>query len=133
LEIEPLEPNVISFIKNSPQAFFITFFRPFFFESKNPMMIMAGLENLAILSLLILSIIKTEKLSREQKNLFYFLISYAVFMFILVGMVTPVMGAMVRYKVPALGLLVASFILLGNWKILLNNRPKLKKLLKIGK
>lgn len=132
IEIEPLEPTFISFAINSPQSFFITFFRPFFFESKNPMMIMAGLENLLILALLILSIYKRDLLKQEQKNLFYFLIFYAILMFILVGMVTPVMGAMVRYKVPALGMLVASIILLGNWKLLLNNFPKLKKRLKIG-
>lgn len=131
LEIEPLEPTLFSFVVNSPQSFFITFFRPFFFESKNPMMIMAGLENLLILALLILSIYKRDRLNREQKNLFNFLIFYAVLMYILVGMVTPVMGAMVRYKVPALGMLVASIILLGNWKLLLNNFPKLKKRLKI--
>lgn len=131
LEIEPLEPTITSFAINSPQSFFITFFRPFFFESKNPMMIMAGLENLLILALLILSIYKRDRLNREQKNLFHFLLFYAVMMFILVGMVTPVMGAMVRYKVPALGMLVASIILLGNWKLLLNNYPKLKKRLKI--
>jgi hypothetical protein len=131
LEIEPLEPNLISFAINSPQSFFITFFRPFFFESKNPMMILAGLENLLILVLLIVSIIKRDKMNYEQKNLFYFLLTYAILMFTLVGMITPVMGAMVRYKVPALGMMVAGIILLGNWKLLLNNYPKLKKRLKI--
>ena len=52
-------------------------------------------------------------------------------MYVLVGLVTPVMGAMVRYKVPALMTLVTAFVLIGNWKNLLNNYPKLKKRFKI--
>lgn len=131
VHIDPVEPNLLSFLMHSPESFAITFFRPFFFESMNPMMILSGLENLFLFVLLLLVIFKRDTFEPSQKNLLYFLLFYSISMYILVGLVTPVMGAMVRYKVPALMTLVAAFILLGNWKSLLNNYPKLKKGLKI--
>jgi len=132
VKIDPIEPNLTSFILHAPESLFITFFRPFFFESTNPLMIISGLENLFLFLLLIFVLIYRDKLNNSQKNLLYFLLFFSITMYILVGLVTPVMGAMVRYKVPALMTLVTAFVLIGNWKNLLNNYPKLKKRLKIG-
>lgn len=132
IDISPLEPTLISFMRNSPIALFNTFTRPYIFESGNPLMILAGIENLGMALLLILAVYRRDRISPENKNLFYFLIFYAMIMFILIGLVAPVTGAMVRYKIPALGMMAAAFILTGNWKKLLNNHPKLIKLLKIG-
>ncbi len=131
IKIDPLEPTVYSFIYHAPESFVITFFRPLLFESKNPLMILAGSENLFFLLLVLLAVAKPDKLSLNQKNLLWLLLFYGIFMYILVGLVTPVMGAIVRYKVPAMPLFAAAFILLGNWKNILNNRPILKKRLKI--
>src|SRR5690606_28341238 len=120
-----------SFIYHTPESFVITFFRPLFFESKNPLMIVAGLENLFFLFLVLFASAKADKLSQNQKNLLWLLLFYGILMYVLVGLVTPVMGAIVRYKVPAMPLFAAAFILLGDWKNIFNNRPFLKKRLKI--
>lgn len=131
IKIDPLEPTLISFIYHTPESFVITFFRPLFFESKNPLMIVAGLENLFFLFLVLFALAKADKLTQNQKNLLWLLIFYGIWMYVLVGLVTPVMGAIVRYKVPAMPLFAAAFILLGDWKNIFNNRPFLKKHLKI--
>ncbi len=131
VKIDPVEPNLTSFILHAPESLFITFFRPFIFESTNPLMIISGLENLFLFLLLFSVIIYRDKLNNSQKNLLYFLLFFSITMYVLVGLVTPVMGAMVRYKVPALMTLVTAFVLIGNWKNLLNNYPKLKKRFKI--
>lgn len=132
IDISPLEPTILSFLKNSPIALLNTFTRPYFFESGNPLMILAGLENSVMALLLILALYKRDQLSSEKKNMFYFLLFYSIMMFVLIGLVAPVTGAMVRYKIPALGMMAAAFVLTCDWKSLLNNHPKLIKLLKIG-
>lgn len=129
IEMDYLEPNFLSFLMNSPVALFNTLVRPFIFESSNPMMILAGLENLFLIGIIVLALIKRDTLNSGQKNLLLFLLSFSLLMFVLVGMATPVMGAIVRYKVPSLGMLAAAFIMIGDWKTILNNFPKLKKLL----
>lgn len=132
LDIEPIEPDFISLLAHSPEAFFNSLCRPFVFESKSPLMILAGIENMILLLLIVMSIYKRSKLNLQQKNLFLFLILYGIAMFTLIGLITPVMGALVRYKVPALPLFAIAFVLLGDWKMILNNRPKLKKLLNLS-
>ncbi len=111
LNAPKLDASIWSFIQNIPYALFVVFFRPFFFESTNPLMIVAGLENLAILLLFVFAFFLKEKKIKE-KNLFFFSLSFVFILYVLIGVTTPVMGAIVRYKVPALIFLLILVVIL---------------------
>jgi hypothetical protein len=118
INITILTPDIWSFIKDAPQAFFITMFRPFIFESNSVLILMAALENLLILVVLIISLVFID-VKQINKNLFYTCLFVVISMFVLTGLITPVMGAMVRYKVPALPFLMIMMIMMTNKEKLL--------------
>lgn len=128
IEISKLQPTPWSFFIHSPEALYNTLFRPFVFESLSPLILLAGLENLLIIFMLIVCIIFS-KFKKETLNLFWFCLLFVLITYVLTGLITPVMGAIVRYKVPALPFLFVIFILILDQQKLLNRFPFLKKYL----
>jgi len=106
-----LMPTFSDFILKIPQSLFTVFFRPFIFEINSPFILLAAFENLLFLILLIFSIffLKTNK---ENYNILFFCLFFVLITFVLTGLTTPVLGAIVRYKVPALPFLAILFLLL---------------------
>jgi hypothetical protein len=115
IDIHKIEPNLKSLLTSAPESFKNTLLRPYFFESLSPLILLAGLENLLLILLLIFYFICFKKqINNQQKSLLWFSIFFVVILFVLIGLVTPVLGAMVRYKVPALPFLIGIFILLSD-------------------
>lgn len=102
IPVFPLQADFISFLKASPFALFNVLFRPFPGESFSPFILMASLENLIFIVSILVAVFRFENITVEKSNLFIFLLLYVGLLFVLIGWVTPVMGAIVRYKVPAL-------------------------------
>jgi hypothetical protein len=128
ISVEYLEPSLWSFIKNAPIAFSNTLLRPLFFEVKSLFMALAAIENLIILLFGIICIFFFNK-KIPHKNFLMFSVFYVVMIFTLTGLITPVMGAIVRYKIPALPFLVITFILLTDKDKLINKFKFLSKIL----
>lgn len=101
-EIPQLNPNFTSFLTNAPTALFNSLFRPLPKDIHKIIMLPPFAENLLLLLLLILLIFYRSKLSNNFLPLLYMSISFVLIFFILIGLTTPVIGALVRYKVPGL-------------------------------
>jgi hypothetical protein len=112
-EISPIlfEANSTSIALNSPIALINSLFKPMFWESNNLLMYLAAAENFLLFLSLIL-VIAYPKKQIEQANLLYFGLSFALSYFILIGLVTPVLGALSRYRTPALIFYELSLLLL---------------------
>ncbi len=129
IDINTLEPNLRSFVKNIPQALANTFFRPYVWELKSPMMLMAGLENIVILVFVLLCIVFIKPLRAIQWEYVLFCLSFVIIQFIIIGETTPIIGAIARYKSIALPfLLIAGLFLLDKNK-LAKRLPIFKKIL----
>ena len=109
IETPILEPNAWSVLKAAPVALLNATFRPYPWKIRSPFMALSGLENLIIACLLILVVFKFESPALTNP-VFYVAISFALVILILTGLVTPVVGAIVRYKVPALPFLVCALL-----------------------
>lgn len=129
IKIKTLEPTLYSFIKNSPEAIINTVFRPYIWELKSPLMLMAGLENLLILGFIFLCIIFIKPLAEIRWEHVLFCMSFAIIQFLIIGETTPIIGAIARYKVPALPFLLIAFLFILDKNKLLNRIPILKKLI----
>ena len=113
IAIPLLDDSVWSILKATPAAFINATFRPFPWNIRSPFMALSGLENIVLLGLLILAIFffQSQALSNP---IFYVSISFALVILVLTGLVTPVVGAIVRYKVPALPFLACGLLALVN-------------------
>jgi hypothetical protein len=116
LRVKLLEPTFVSLVSNAPAAVFHTLTRPYLFESMSPLYLLAGLENLIILLLgsYYLWCARLPFASPKQKVLFMFSVFLVLILFALIGLVTPVMGAMVRYKAVGLPFLMVAFIIMSD-------------------
>lgn len=99
INMDRLEYSFSSFAKLIPQSFFNVLCKPFFYDSRSIMEHMASLENLCFLLFFVLCFWFRQK-NRIDKNLVLLCFSLVITSFILVGITTTVMGAIVRYKVP---------------------------------
>jgi hypothetical protein len=129
IKINTLEPTLFSVIKNSPQAFNNTFLRPYLWELKSPMMLMAGLENIFIILFILTCIIFIKPLASIRWEYVLFCFSFVAIQFLIIGETTPVLGAVARYKVPALPFLMIGFLFIMDKEKLLKKTPFLKKIL----
>ncbi|MBP8669315.1 MAG: hypothetical protein KBI42_11090, partial [Bacteroidia bacterium] len=101
IAINYLAPSEWNAIVNTPQALLHSFFRPYPFESKNLFILLAGFENL-FFGLMMILVLLNFKIHKQAYPLFWVAVFYTLSLFELIGLVTPVMGAIVRYKIQAL-------------------------------
>ena len=103
IEVTRLEPTWTSLIMEAPSAFLRTLFLPMPQHAHNILMWFSVLENFLIL-FIILYLLFSLKKQKGSPNLMlvsaFFIFGCTIF--ILSGWVTPIIGALVRYKVPGL-------------------------------
>lgn len=121
IHITELHPNLLSILTNLPSGLFNSLFRPFINDPGPNVSIYFGIENLAIVLLIGWNILAGRKSFLSMNGLYAFCFFYAVSYLAIIGMVTPVLGSLVRYKSQALPLLLL-------WSICLSNRGNLKML-----
>lgn len=126
--IGKLEPNLWNFIKNSPAALANSLFRPHVFETTSIFLIVAAIENFIIWSFIILSLFFFHR-KTEGNSMLYFCISFVFLLFLLTGLITPVLGAIVRYKVPAIPFLLIALLMITDKEKLVQKIPFLKRFL----
>lgn len=112
IQINKLEPTLISLLRNSPQAFINTIFRPFIWEIKSPMMLIATIENLLVIAFIVLCLVFMKPIKDIPGEYIIFCSSFFLILFLIIGTSTPILGAIARYKVPALPFLLINFLLI---------------------
>ncbi len=110
-----IQPSLKSLAKAIPQAFLTTAFRPHLFEARNMMILFAAAENALFILLMLVTIIGFDRIQMQNAPpVFYLALFFTVIIFCLVGLVTPILGAIVRYKVPALPFFILLLITVYN-------------------
>ena len=116
IHINKLEPTFKSFVLNAPEAFVNTLCRPFIWESQSAFEWMAAIENMLIIALIIFALIKLDR--QKLTNVWVpFCLTFVLVLFVLSGIATPVVGALVRYKTPALPFLVIMLLIISKIKM----------------
>jgi hypothetical protein len=118
-----------SLLTNIPNALLNTLIRPFLWECNALFVWLSAFENIMILALLIVAIIFRKKMNSVQKNIFHFNLIFVFCLFTLIGLTTPVFGAIMRYKIPGLILLLISLLIILDLQKLKHKHPLLKKIL----
>ncbi len=126
ISIQPLNDSFWSILMHTPQSLYNSMFLPWFFQGGSPLNIIAGFENLMIIIIAGICIF-CSRFRVTQTPLFWLCALFALGIFALTGLTTPVVGAIVRYKVPALPFLVIAFIMLIDMEKLYKFLPFLKR------
>lgn len=108
--------NALSILKAIPTGIWNVVFRPYLWEGKNIMMLASALENIVVLAVLLFCLFNFQKANISQLNLTLFLLVSSLTYFALIGISTPVLGNIVRYKAPLLPFFLFAFILMTDVK-----------------
>jgi hypothetical protein len=108
----PFKPEFSSLLLYAPVGFLTALCRPFVTDATNPLLWLSALENMMILCFGMYCLVFAKRKEISTNSLFIFCLFFVLILFSLIGLVTPVLGAIVRYKTPALPLLMTLFILL---------------------
>ncbi|MCE3277966.1 MAG: hypothetical protein K0S44_157 [Bacteroidetes bacterium] len=106
IPVRKLKPVITEYLAYTPIAFINTLIRPGFWEIRSWLQLIMVIENLWIVFLIVLSIVFFDKGILNKKHIVIFCILFSLIIFVLIGLTTPVIGAMVRYK--TIGLLFLS-------------------------
>ena len=85
-----------------PEVLITVLFRPFITEINSILYALAAAENLLLLGLITLMIFFFKHPTRKQLNFAFFALFFTLILGTLIGWTTPILGAVVRYKVPFL-------------------------------
>lgn len=108
VELPELAPTAGSILRNTPKAIFSALFRPFAWEGDSMYYGFAALENLGLLLLTLLALRDVVRGRRAPLPfvLALALLTYCLLLAALVGLSTPNLGTLSRYRAPWLPLLV---------------------------
>ncbi|MGL1889336.1 MAG: hypothetical protein OCD76_22670 [Reichenbachiella sp.] len=111
-----LDGSIGSMFKIAPQGAVVTLFRPWLWEVKNPLMLLAALESLVFLILTLLVVKKHhfKIFAALNQPLILFCITFALLFAIAVGISTFNFGTLMRYKIPVMPFYAIFLILIGN-------------------
>jgi len=119
LTIGFLDSTPLAFLQDTPLSFYRALFLPWVWSTNSVVEILPAIENLILLILIGLSIAYPFKNNRQTRNFIYFAFFFSVTLLWIIGITTPVIGAIVRYKVPILPFLYTIFALIIDWKRIL--------------
>ncbi len=125
--IEPLKPTLLGLLSKIPSSVINVSFRPFLWDCKDILQLIAAIEILAfwILALLIFPL---KKPGNNSAPMGYFLLFYGIANMLLIGILVSNVGTIVRYRTIALAML--SLVILQTIDVLKNSKKGEKGKLK---
>ncbi len=98
--------NILSFVKATPFALWNVLFEPMIWKAKSLMLFPLAVENI-LLGILLLSVaFNFRKYTLDEAKILFTVIVFCFFLFVIIGITTPVLGSIVRYRVPGIILLL---------------------------
>ena len=118
LPVHELKPHLIDFILASPRALYNTVILKLPWQSRSIMELLPLFENLGLILLTLFALANSKWKSFYKNNHLLLTISFGICMMLLIGWTTPVLGAIVRYRVPVLPFwLLSIFSVAGSIRI----------------
>jgi hypothetical protein len=122
-KMEYLNNEPIAFVKAIPSALLNATFRPFIWETKNPLMLINSLENILLFGFALFCLFHLKRKREIPLQSIGFCLVYILLLYLFIGWTTPISGAIVRYKIPAWPLFVTLFLLISNDKKITKRIP----------
>jgi hypothetical protein len=115
IPIKELEPSVVSFLKNTPQAINLSTIRPYPSDVKHILSLAAAIEINLLLLLFVLFLFFRKKNGIGSRTLIYFCVFFSLSFLLAIGFSVNNLGAIVRYRSVILPLLVIPMAAQTDW------------------
>ncbi|MCE2743056.1 MAG: hypothetical protein LW701_05745 [Fluviicola sp.] len=117
-EHSSINNSTTQLMKNVPEAFINALFRPFITDSNSKLKYPAIIEILSVFSFIFIAFYYRRSLSKEMINTILSIILFATILLLLIGWITPISGAIFRYRFPVqLALVIIGILLIDPAKI----------------
>jgi hypothetical protein len=111
IPVQALDHSFWSILKSIPTSLLNTFTRPWISDIRGILFIPSVLENILVFSLVFFALRNKDQLDAAKKNFVLFCLTFTIVLFLIIGLTTPIIGAIVRYKIPALPFFVFGLLL----------------------
>lgn len=98
IPIQKIEPNSIAIIAHVPEAIYNCFFYPTIAQTKSNFHLFQFIENIIVYIFILIPIFFFDKQSLKNKTVLFSSILFCFSVFIIIGLTTPTVGSIVRYK-----------------------------------
>ena len=115
IPIRELEPNLVSFIKCTPQAITLSAARPYPSDVHHLLSLSASVETNLILLLVLLFLLFRLKNLTPARNLVYFCVFFSITLLLSIGFSVNNLGAIVRYRSIIIPLVVTLMAVYTDW------------------
>lgn len=116
IPIEQLEPNLLSFIRNAPQAFTLSTIRPYPADVRHILSLAAAAEVNVLLLLFLAFLLIRKREPLRSPNFIYFCLFFSFSLLLAIGFSVNNLGAIVRYRSIIIPLLVVPMAAQIDWK-----------------
>jgi uncharacterized membrane protein len=107
--------SYFSLLAALPSALYVTLLKPFFFDARNALDLLASVENVILVLSLVFVLLFSFRKSQNKRWLVYFM-SIALAILIIIGLTSPNPGAIVRYRSLVAPFILVSALLVSNLK-----------------
>ncbi len=114
--VAELQPNAWSFAQQIPHALYMTFLSPLTAFGNGALGAMSALENILLLVCMGMAIRWRRGWSEVDQPALFFCASFCLLLALVIGWTTPVIGALVRYRVPLLPFLLLACLCIADPK-----------------
>jgi hypothetical protein len=97
IQIEPIKPHLLSLLSHIPQALKVSLLLPYPWQVHSAMIATYCAENIVVILLFFISLFFIRR-PMVHKDLILFCLCYSLMMLVLIGLVTPILGGIERYK-----------------------------------
>jgi len=123
-----LEPTLASFAAQAPHALYTTFLGPLMAWKNGAMGLVSALETLGLLVVIALLLLHRKPWKQVDQAFLLYCLSFCLLLALVIGWTTPVLGAVVRYRVPLLPFLLFAALAVTDGERLLKRWPWLRPL-----
>lgn len=120
IPIEELEPTVVSFLKNIPQAIALSTARPYPSDVHHLLSLAATIETELILLLFLLFLLFRNHTASISRNTIYACTFFSISLLLAIGFSVNNLGAIVRYRSIIIPLAITIMAAQTNWKTIIN-------------
>jgi hypothetical protein len=123
VSVPPINNSPLQLLKNTPLSIVNVLIRPFPNDGGSPLKYLVLLENIFFLILVLIVLRKRTVLSEKTGAWFNYLLFSGISLILIIGWTTPILGAIARYKMAPILLIVIALCLLLPSKIKENEIP----------
>ncbi len=102
LTMPALDGSLWSFIRSAPHALYMTFCSPFAVLHTGPLAWLGAAENVLLLCIPVFALCYAKPWRAVDQRTLWFFLSFILLLALLIGWTVPVVGALVRYRIPLL-------------------------------